>query len=81
MIPDLSREKKKVVGTKQTLKSINSGLAAKVYVAVDIDEKIKKEILQASREKNVSVETVESKLTLGRACGIEVSAACAALLK
>lgn len=81
MLTDLSKEKNKVVGLKQTLKVINNGQAAKVFLAEDVDQHIKDKILQASKDYDVLVETVESKLTLGRACGIDVAAACAAILK
>ncbi len=81
MLTELSKTKNKVVGTKQTLHVIDHNKAAVVFLAKDTDLYIKKLITQASRKNNVSIEMVESKLKLGRACGIDVSAACAALLK
>jgi large subunit ribosomal protein L7A len=81
MLTELGKTKKKVVGTKQTLQVINNNKAAVVFLAKDTDQHIKNMITQASRKNNVSIEMVESKLKLGRACGIDVSAACAALLK
>ncbi len=81
MLAELGKSKKKVVGTKQTLQVINNNKVAVVFLAKDADQHIKNMITQASRKNNVSIEMVESKLKLGRACGIDVSAACAALLK
>ncbi len=81
MLTELSDSKKKVIGTKQTLNVIVNGKAKKVYLASDVDQHIIDKIIQVSKENNVSIETVESKLKLGRACGIDVAAACAALLK
>jgi large subunit ribosomal protein L7A len=80
-LADLEKEKNRVVGRKQTLNAINQGKAEAVFLAEDTDEHIKQEIISASKENNVQIIEVESKLKLGRACGIDVSAACAALLK
>lgn len=81
MLAELSKSKKRVVGRKQTLSVIKEGKADKVYLAEDIEKKLYNEIYKTSRENNVIVITVDSRLKLGRACGIDVSAACAALLK
>lgn len=80
-LADLEKAKKKVVGRKQTINVINEGKADAVFLAEDSDVHIKDEIIRVSKEKNVSIIEVESKLKLGRACGIDVSAACAALLR
>ena len=72
---------KKVVGSKETLQAINSGKAERIYVAKDIDKKIKNSLIDAARNSNINIEIVDSKMKLGRACGIDVAAASAALLK
>ena len=71
----------KVVGSKETLQAINSGKAERIYVANDIDENIKNSLIDAARNSNINIELVDSKMKLGRACGIDVAAASAALLK
>lgn len=81
MLTDLSKMKKKVVGFKQTLNVINNGKAEKVFLAEDVDQNIKQIIQDTSNKNNIIVIPVESKMRLGRACGIDVSAACAAILK
>lgn len=81
MLTKLSKAKKKVVGRTQTMNVIREKKAATVFLATDCDKHIKEEINRLSKENNVSIIEVESKLKLGRACGIDVSAACAALLK
>lgn len=81
ILTDLEKEKNKVVGTKQSLKAIKNGEAKVVFIAEDVDLPIKKKIMNAVNDNNVPVEIVESKLKLGRACGIDVSAACAVILK
>ncbi|MGM0601919.1 MAG: ribosomal L7Ae/L30e/S12e/Gadd45 family protein [Bacillota bacterium] len=70
-----------IVGTKQTLKAIKEKRVSKVFLADDIDQHIKEEILYAVKDNNIPFEMVESKMKLGRECGIDVSAASAALLK
>ncbi len=70
-----------VVGTKQTLKAIKERRVSKVFLADDIDRHIKEEILYVVKDNNIPFEMVESKMKLGRECGIDVSAASAALLK
>ncbi len=71
----------KVVGSKETLQAINSGKADRIFVAKDIDENIKNSLIYAARNSNINIEIVDSKMKLGRACGIDVAAASAALLK
>lgn len=70
-----------LVGSKQTLKAIANNQAKKIFLAKDIDRPLKKEILEAVNDNNIPFEIVESKNELGRICGIDVSAASAALLK
>ena len=81
MLVKLNNSQKRVVGKKQTLNVIEDGKAKIVYLAEDIDKNIYNEIYQSSKDNNIDLITVESKMKLGRACGIDVSAACAALLK
>lgn len=71
----------KVVGMKQTLKQLTAGNVAKVILADDTDEGLKREITQACRKAGVSVIPVSSKRALGKESGIERSAAVVALLK
>lgn len=81
ILMDLCKIKNKVVGKKQTIDVIIAGKANRVFLANDVDKDIMDEVCRISKENDVFVITVESKLKLGRACGIDVSAACAALLK
>jgi len=76
----LKAAKKKSIGTKQTYKAINRGKAVEVFVAKDADERVVRGIITACAESGVKLTYVESMALLGRACGIEVSAAAAAIL-
>ncbi len=69
-----------IIGMKQTLKAVEQGMVKEVFVAKDADPKVTGKILQLCREKGVPVETVDSMRQLGKACGIEVGAATAAIL-
>jgi len=77
---DLS-QKKKVVGSKQTLQAIKNGNANCVFIAKDSDSELKNKILNEAKNSNINIKEIESKMQLGRVCGIEVAAASAALLK
>jgi len=72
---------KKTIGTKQTVKAIAKGQARVVFVAGDAEEHVLRGVLEAAREKGLEVQRVESMVALGKACGIEVGAAAAAILE
>lgn len=71
----------RTVGLKQSVKAIQNGRARTVYLADDADDAIRQEILSCCRQAGLTAETVPSKASLGKACGIECSAAVVALLK
>lgn len=72
--------KNKVVGLKQLRKVLAEGRAAKVFTAQDADPKLAGPIKDACRASGVPMEEVPTMAELGKACGIEVGAAVAALL-
>ena len=72
----------KVVGVKQTVKSIKNGKAKTVYVANDADEKFIQPVIQLAQENSIEVININSMKELGKLCGIDVGAAtCAVLLE
>lgn len=71
----------KVVGTKQVLRALKAGTAARAYVANDADTFLFQRIVTAAEAAGVAVVRVASMKELGVACGVEVSAAAAAVLK
>lgn len=73
--------KKKVVGVKQTLKTIKSGMANKVYVAKDADSKVISPVVEAARENELEVIYFDSMDELGNFCSIDVGAATACDVK
>jgi len=69
------------IGTKQTLKLLETGKAIEVFVAKDADPRVTVKVIQLCKKTGVTVTYVDTMKMLGKACGIEVGAATAALYK
>ena len=72
--------KKKVVGLKQTRRAVTEGCAERVYVARDADPALTEPLLQICRSRGVHAVEGHSMKELGRACGIQVGTAAAAIV-
>lgn len=70
----------KTVGTKQTLKAASRRLAKEVFIAKDADEFVVRNLIRTCNEQGIQITYVDSMAELGRACGIKVGAASAAIL-
>lgn len=70
-----------VVGMKETERAIEKQEAACVFIASDCDERIARPLLEACQSSGIPVEQEFTKKEIGRACGIKVKAASAAILK
>lgn len=68
-----------IVGTKQLKKALARGSVALVFLAEDADPNLTGELARMCREGEVDCHWVGKMADLGRACGIEVGAAAAAL--
>jgi len=68
------------IGTKQTVKAVEIGAAKKVFVARDADLKLINKIVALAKKTGVEIVYVDSMKQLGKACGIEVGAAMAAVV-
>jgi large subunit ribosomal protein L7A len=79
-LDSLKQAKSIVTGTKQTLKAVQTGKAKCVFVARDADERVIRPVLDMCEEKNVPVSFSEKMEELGKACGIKVKAATAAIV-
>ncbi len=77
----LSKARKKVVGSKQTLKAIDRNQAKVVYMARNAERHVMDPIIQACSSKSVPVIYVDSMQVLGKACGIDVGCAASAILE
>lgn len=69
------------IGTKQTKKAIEQGRTSLVIVADDADPQITFSVLSMCKDRGIAVSHVDSMKELGKACGIEVGAAIAAILE
>ncbi|WP_026883626.1 ribosomal L7Ae/L30e/S12e/Gadd45 family protein [Clostridium akagii] len=72
---------KKVVGIKQTIKSIKNGDGRIVYIAKDADIKLVNSVEKLAMENSVEISYVETMKELGKLCGIDVGAATALILE
>lgn len=70
----------RAVGSNQTVKAIRRGRAQMVFVATDADRRVLQDVIAAVRDQGLEVIEVGSMRDLGRACGIAVGAAAAAVL-
>ena len=68
------------IGAKQATKYVELGKADEVFVAKDADPRITARMVSLCKKMGVRVTYVDSKKLLGKACGIEVSAAIAAIV-
>ena len=79
VLPEL-RNESIVVGTKQLKKAVTAGRARYVFLAENADPAITEPLERMCREQNIHIAWVRSMAELGRACGIEVGAAAAAVV-
>ena len=68
-----------IIGTKQTVKALKSGIVQEIIVAKDADDRMTEQIIQLALEKGVRIEVADSRLKLGKAYGINVGAAAVAI--
>ncbi len=78
---ELKSAARKAVGTKAVLRALKACEAAYAYVASDIDTFLYQKVTRACAEANVPVRKVDSMDELGRACGLTIACAAAAVLK
>lgn len=72
-------EERIVIGYKQVLKAEKSGICKKIFVADDCSPNMSDAILKEAG--GVPTENVPSMRELGRECGIDVPASCAAIVR
>ena len=78
-VPDLSGVKT-VVGAKQLKKAVEAGRARYVFLAENADPAVTQPLALLCRSHQVQTAWVPTMAGLGRACGIEVGAAAAAVV-
>ncbi len=80
-LDSLRAAQRKTIGSKETRRALERAEAKKVFIAQDADEHIIRPVLDLSKQKSVDVAYVDSMVQLGKACGISVGAAAAAILE
>ena len=78
-MPDLTGVKT-VVGAKQLKKAVEAGRARYVFLAENADPAVTQPIALLCRSQEIQTIWVPGMAELGRACGIEVGAAAAAVV-
>lgn len=81
MILDALKSVNRVMGIKQVSKAVKRGDAENVFLADDADVRVTEPLMKLCEEHSVPVEHAATMADLGHACGIEVGAAAAAVLK
>lgn len=81
MLEALQQSEHRVVGIKQCEKAVIRKIAETVYIAQDADERVTWKLQQLCEEQGVPVDGQHTMLEIGRACGIQVKAGAAAILK
>ena len=81
MEQELRDANRRVVGTKQVLRALDDGKAARVFLGKDADSFIYHRINALCEEKRVPITVVDSMQELGRLCLVGVKTASAAVLK
>lgn len=71
----------KTVGVKQTRRAVREGLTIQVFLAQDAAEHIRQSILELCADTGTPLTSVGTMAELGAACGIEVGASVAAILR
>lgn len=73
--------RKRTIGTNQTTKALQQGAVREIFVARDADAHILQPVVRLAADRGVELHWVDSMRQLGKACGIEVGAAMAAVLE
>ena len=69
-----------VVGAKQLKKAVKAGRVRYVFLAENADPAVTEPLEELCRQNHIQITWVRTMAELGRACGIEVGAAAAAVL-
>lgn len=79
-VPDLAGHRL-AVGKKQLKKAVLAGSAQAVFLAENADPGLTQPLAELCREADIHITWVPTMAELGKACGIEVGAAAAAVLQ
>lgn len=80
MLDELKRHSK-TIGLKQSLRAVEVDGVQAVYIAEDAEERVVAQIMDMCKAKKIQIHKADSMKELGRACGIDVGTAVAAIIK
>lgn len=80
-MPDRLHTANKVVGIKQLRRAVRDGIAEVIYLAEDADPWIRDEVSELAHSAGLTPVCIPTMQQLGKACGISVRAAAAAIIK
>lgn len=72
--------KRKTVGLKQTQRALEKGLVRRLFIAKDAEPYVLRSVVELCSKYNIEQVEVPTMKELGKACGIAVGAAVAAIL-
>lgn len=70
----------KVIGTKQTIRALDKGIAHTLFVAKDAQKQVVIRVLELAEHQEIPIVYVDTMEELGNACNIEVKTATVALI-
>lgn len=77
----LASARQKTVGTKQTLKALEKGIAKVVYIAEDAEHHVVEPVIGICEAKDIPIVRVDSMKLLGEICAIDVGCATASIIE
>jgi large subunit ribosomal protein L7A len=80
-LSQINSARQKVVGTKETLKALEKGEVKAVLVARDAESRVIAPVVDLAESQGIALHYVEEMKELGKACGIKVGAAVAAVIE
>ena len=77
----LKKRAMRVVGARQVLRALRGGQAQEVFLAMDADAFLRREIETAAREAGATLHLVSAMEELSQLCRVDVPSAAAAVLR
>lgn len=77
----LKSARRRAVGAKQTLRALHTGSVCVVYVATDADQRVVRNVEETCEQLGVELVSIPTMAQVGKLCGIDVGAACAAIIE
>lgn len=78
---EMLKNSNKAVGIKQTMKAVENGNAALVFIASDADERITGNLKELCVANGIQIVYADTMKQLGKAVGIDVGASAACILR